>query len=592
MRFAVCSLLSLSSTALALVHGDVKLSRRQSGVDAFVTSEDPIAIQGVLNNIGPGSMSKGAKPGVVVASPDHGSPDPVDYLYTWTRDSSLVLKLLIDRQTQGRGDFSTTIDNWRASTGRIQQLDNPSGGPTTGGLGEPKFNIDETPFTGAWGRPQRDGPALRATAAITYANSLGATGNASALYPSIKLDLDYVSQYWNGQTFDLWEEVNSAGSAFTTAVQHRALREGAKFAAAQGDTASATTYATQADGVLCYLQTYWDASKGYIVANKNNGRTGKDANTILASIHTFDPAAGCDAATWQPCSDIALANHKVVVDSFRTIYALNSAAPAGAAVAVGRYLEDGYFGGNPWFINTFAAAELLYDALFQWEKIGSITVTNTSLAFFQQFSSTITPAAYPSSSSEFTSLTAAIKTYADGFLAIAQKYIPASGEISEQFSRKDGTQMSATYLTWSFAAAATAFDARAGHVSASWGASGLTVPTDCPPAPINPGGGGGGGGNGGGSTIEVTFHETATTTTGEALFITGSLDALGDWSTENAVPLKAGANNVWTVVVPIPGNYIFECKKKNGTLEKEETNQHQATTPYTGTYTLNDTWQN
>lgn len=40
--------------------------------------------------------------------------------------------------------------------------------------------------------------------------------------------------------------------------------------------------------------------------NVNNGRTGKDANSLISSIATFDPAAACDAATFQPCSDKAL----------------------------------------------------------------------------------------------------------------------------------------------------------------------------------------------------------------------------------------------------------------------------------------------
>lgn len=53
-------------------------------------------------------------------------------------------------------------------------MSNPSGDlqPSGKGLGEPKFNVDMTEFTGSWGRPQRDGPALRATAMISYANWL------------------------------------------------------------------------------------------------------------------------------------------------------------------------------------------------------------------------------------------------------------------------------------------------------------------------------------------------------------------------------------------------------------------------------------
>jgi hypothetical protein len=72
----------------------------------------------------------------------------------------------------------------------------------------------------------------------------------------------------------------------------------------------------------------------------------RDVNTILASIHTFDPAAGCDAATFQPCSDRALSNLLIYVDAFRSVYSINSGIAENAAVATGRYPEDIYQGGN------------------------------------------------------------------------------------------------------------------------------------------------------------------------------------------------------------------------------------------------------
>ena len=79
-----------------------------------------------------------------------------DYLYTWTRDSSLTFKALIDQFVSGEDDtLGPLIDDFTSAQAIIQQIDNPSGSVSTGGLGEPKFNIDETAFTGAWGRPQR-----------------------------------------------------------------------------------------------------------------------------------------------------------------------------------------------------------------------------------------------------------------------------------------------------------------------------------------------------------------------------------------------------------------------------------------------------
>ncbi len=93
------------------------------------------------------------QPGIVIASPSTTNPD---YLYTWTRDSSLVFKAIIDQFTSGQDpSLRNLIDEFVSAEGILQQVSNPSGTVSSGGLGEPKFNIDETAFTGSWGRPQR-----------------------------------------------------------------------------------------------------------------------------------------------------------------------------------------------------------------------------------------------------------------------------------------------------------------------------------------------------------------------------------------------------------------------------------------------------
>lgn len=89
----------------------------------------------------------------MIASPSSSSPD---YLYTWTRDSSLVFKAVIDQYTSGADTtLRGLIDSFVSAEATLQQVTNPSGTVSSGGLGEPKFNIDESAFTGAWGRPQR-----------------------------------------------------------------------------------------------------------------------------------------------------------------------------------------------------------------------------------------------------------------------------------------------------------------------------------------------------------------------------------------------------------------------------------------------------
>lgn len=127
-----------------------------------------------------------------------------------------------------------------------------------------------------------------------------------------------------------------------------------------------------------------------------------------------------------------------------------------------------------------AAAEQLYDALYQWDTIGSLSITSVSLPFFQDLVSDAAVGNYSSSSTTYSNITSAVKTYADGFVSIVETYTPSNGSLSEQFSRDDGTPLSAGDLTWSYASFLTAVARRNGTVPASWGeSSGNTVPSVC-----------------------------------------------------------------------------------------------------------------
>lgn len=162
---------------------------------------------------------------------------------------------------------------------------------------------------------------------------------------------------------------------------------------------------------------------------------------------------------------------------------------------------------------TLAVAEQLYDSLIVWKTQGSIEVTSTSQAFFDLFSPGIATGTISSSSDTFNTLTTAIENYADSFVAVVAKFTPSGGGLTEQYSRNDGSPVSAVDLTWSYASLLTVHGARNGVVAASgsWGASGLTVPTSCS-------GNSGGGGGGGGNTVPVTFNVQATTQFGGEYF--------------------------------------------------------------------------
>ncbi|KAL9009914.1 MAG: hypothetical protein Q9173_005100 [Seirophora scorigena] len=504
--------LSLAASSSRWAHSG---KRAEGSLDSFIASEVPIALRGVLDNIGPlGTKATEAETGAVIASPSKADPD---YFYTWTRDSALTLKLLVDTFIAGDASLQPVIEDYISAQAIVQTVANPSGDLTDGtGLGEPKFEADLTAFTGPWGRPQRDGPALRATTLITYSRWLLANGGqsnvTSTIWPIISNDLSYVGQYWNRTGFDLWEEVDGS-SFFTTAVQHRALVEGQALAEQIGKSCPACE--SQAPEVLCFQQSFWNGR--FIVSNINNrnGRNGRDVNSILASIHSFDPDAACDDATFQPCSSRALANHKEVTDSFRSEYAVNSGIPQ--------------------------AAEQLYSALYQINRLGRLDVDATSLPFFQGLDPTISAGSYPSSSDIYTAVTSAVKAYADGYLSVVQQYTPPDGGLSEQYSRNDGSPLSAVDLTWSYAAFITATNRRSSIVPPPWGASAANVPpVSCvgtsapgtyvtPPiaCAVNV------------SEVAVTFNVREPTIYGETVYVSGSAAALGGWDTAKGLELNA-----------------------------------------------------
>ncbi|KAH7106450.1 glucoamylase [Auriculariales sp. MPI-PUGE-AT-0066] len=556
-------------------------------VEQYIARQGPISLDGVLANIGADGARAaplGALKGVVIASPSSDPP----YAYTWTRDSSLVMKMLIDRFVDGRDKTRLPlIEDWMASQAKYQNLDSPSGEARDTSLGEPKFEVNETAFTGSWGRPQRDGPALRATAFISMANYYIDKRNVSyvqqSLWPAIILDLKYLTRRWNQTTFDLWEETRGS-SFFTTATQHRAIQEGIALAEKLHATKDVdlADWKSQASNILCMLQSYWTG--GSILANTKSGRSGLDVNTILASVHTYSPNAGCDAKTFQPCSDKALAGHKAVVDSFRgTLYPINANAAANAAVAIGRYKEDVYYGGEPWYLANFAAAEQLYLALNTWTKSLNLQVTKISQPFFAQFVPGIKTGTYTVISPTYWKLLSAIRSYADGFVAINQRYTPTDGSLREQFNRTDGTPLSAEHLTWSYASSLTAFDRRAGRLPPSWPATGLKVPQVCQAGPQPP-------------RAAVTFVVNATTEPGQVIHVTGSVDELQGWSPENGPELNGDAYPIWTVTLDIAVKTNVEykyVKYLNGSVTWESDPNRSFTTPSNEgeTLTLNDTWR-
>lgn len=457
-------------------------ARQSNNLTTFIEAERNISLTGAIANIGGTNNSvigNGPLPGVVVASPSLINPD---YFYAWTRDTALVMLMLTDEMifgtnTHGNNSIQLILEYYTNASAYVQTVTNPSGTfyPAGQGLGEPKFYTNLTRFDGTWGRPQNDGPALRAStfmelATLIYQRNPNATAIVRDIYwPLILNDLRFVGQYWNTTSYDLWEEVNG-NSFFTTTAQFKALAQGAQWAARLNTTCAPCG---QASEILCFLETqFWNTTGNYILANINANQVNRsqiNCDPILAAMHVFDINANCSAAALQPCNNKVLATHKVWVDSFRNLYPINDNATAPAAVLTGRYPEDTYYDGNPWFITTLAAAEVLYDAVAQMKKIGSYQVDSINLAFFQDLMPNITTGNY--SGSQLTAVANAVTTYADGFVELVQQYLPSNGSISEQINKTSGESISASALTWSFAAFVTAAERRDGQYPPSWGAN-------------------------------------------------------------------------------------------------------------------------
>jgi glucoamylase len=300
-----------------------------------------------------------------------------------------------------------------------------------------------------------------------------------------------------------------------------------------------------------------------------------------------------------------------------------------------------------WYLNTLAAAEQLYDALYVWDAQGSLEVTSLSLSFFQALYSSAAVGTYASGSTQYTALTDAVRTYAEGFVANVATYAASNGSLAEQYSRSDGTPLSARDLTWSYAALLTAAARRAGTVPAGW-AQGNSAATSIPgscygtsvvgsysaatpasfPAGQTPTGGGGGGGGSSTTTttkatttttkattttsttttacatptaVTVTFSVLKTTTYGETVKIVGDVAALGNWVPASAPALSATGytsnNPVWSGTVVLPAGqtiaYKYVVIGTDGSVAWESDPNRSYTVPATcaSTATESDTWR-
>ncbi|KAK5112720.1 hypothetical protein LTR62_003818 [Meristemomyces frigidus] len=451
-----------------------------------VGSEAETAFQKMFVNINPNVT--GAVKGVVVAArsgPTYPQTDP-DYEYNWVRDASLtmdVVQSLYSASTKKKSQSQYEDILFEYATARATEQTDPN---LQTGLGEPKFYLNNTIFSGPWGRPQNDGPATSAITLIKFANDYLANGGSmdtvkqkiydSTTYPAsapMQKDLLFVASNWSSPSFDLWEEEES-DHFYTRMVQRRALVSGAAFASKMGDSTTSATLSAAATALTATLGQFWDVNRHTILYEYGPVLHGKssylDIAVVLGVIHGY---AG--DGVYGFTNDEVLSSALRISTSFIDVYPLANKTTDSTGnilgIPIGRYPEDVYNGtgtedngGNPWYLCTAAMAQFMYSASSQYADDGSISITNISKPFFDYFTPTADLSlgqSYAYGSPQYNHAINGLNGWGDAFMRTIKHYTPTDGTLTEEYNRNTGVPQGAADLTWSYASVLTAAFARA-----------------------------------------------------------------------------------------------------------------------------------
>jgi len=386
--------------------------------------------------------------GSVLASP---TSSHLDYFFHWLRDSALVMdatRLLIRRDIDAGAwvrryhDFVRFSLALRAIDGRAfvaaggfrerarrdhlkyirpdEELATVHGERVPGDV---RFNADGTLDYFDWHRPQNDGPALRALTCLRFADDGIGSADADDL---IRGDLAYTERNAGAPCYDIWEE-DWAQHYNTVIAQYAALRHGARWAATRGDADFAAALQARAEELSDLLDRFWDARDGILRSRLPGGEKADekalDFSLILGVVH-----AGLESGPHSVADPRVRTTFLWQQAMFRDIYAINEGRSSG--IMFGRYKGDTYISGGAWYISTFAAAE------YHYRLAAAVGIERD-----EHIAS------------------------GDAILARVREFIPASGDLSEQFDQTTGQPTSAENLTWSYAGFISAWAAREAALS-------------------------------------------------------------------------------------------------------------------------------
>lgn len=390
---------------------------------------------------------------VLAAAIAEPGPDAPDYFFHWYRDAAVAIRALLLAKRQGllpQGDGGR-IAAWLRFELALYRLDSageaaawppPAEVPpvlrrylrpaaelaAVQGLAvaaevrvQPDGGLDRL----LWGRPQHDGPALRALTCLQLLDGDAAGGEERNLAARLlRRDLLFCLRRHGRPGFDIWEE--ECGWHFhTRLVQQAALQAGAAWARGAGRDGLARLCAKAAaalDRALLAHSRPDGGIDGRLPGPGISPQKALDSSVLLAVLH-----AGRRQGPFSPLDPAVQATMLRLQALFARTLPLNAGRGPADGIAFGRYDGDRYMGGGVFLPCTFAAAELQYRvaaAMHGEARAGALA-------------------------------------RGDAIMTFLQSLLPGNGNLPEQLDRTSGAPASARNLAWSHAALLTAAFARA-----------------------------------------------------------------------------------------------------------------------------------
>ena len=398
--------------------------------------------------------------GGVIASPDTTTPGigGGNYSFDWERDGSLSMRAFMHINDFDLNTIYTNMESYLQWVLRVQNEKDPNGFDVRI---EPKYNLPNGDvYTGGWGRPQTDGPGLRASTLCLYAQTLLVNGKSAEVQSylwtndenkyhggAIKYDLDWIAEHWsNTPSFDLWEDDYTTSIFWNKIHQRKALVYGSQIAFKMGDNTSGNNYQKVAAQIANSIQSdHWNGN--YFIEAPNRF---KDAAVVCGFNLGY-----ADDEFLKP-TDVNVAQTVQTLNTyFCDAYPINNYDSNNKipGILYGRYENDQYFNGNPWVLSSANLATLFYRCaqyIYQNKNVYTQVLSDAEYAAWKTVLNIQT--SFLNANDRDLSMATSFMEAGDAVLQRIHYHVKGDNfHLAEQLDKNTGVQSSAKDLTWSYA---------------------------------------------------------------------------------------------------------------------------------------------